>query len=118
MLRYMESTNQGIPLEGNPSPFTSWGNIGAPHMATLSLLGLTIGLPVWLFSTSVVSNVSTTGQSVPPPEQHHSDSKVDLSPSSLVSTSLSSTSPSDSLDSSNQVAKKKKKKTKKKKSHK
>ena len=48
------TTNQGIPFEGNPSPFSSWGNIGAPYMATLSLPGITIGLPVWLFSTSVI----------------------------------------------------------------
>ena len=45
----MESTNQGFPREGNPSPFSSWGVFGAPHMATLSLLGLKIGLPVWIF---------------------------------------------------------------------
>ena len=73
-------------------------------MATLSLPGLTVGLPVWLFSTSLVPNVITTGQEVPPLEQHHVESKVDLSPSSLVSTSSSSTSPGESLDSSNQVA--------------
>src|ERR1700728_3618307 len=101
----MESTNQGFPLGGNPSPFSSWGYVGAPYMATLSLPGLTVGFPVWLFSTSMVSNVSTTGQSVPPPEQHHVDSKVDLSPSSPVSSSSPSTSPDESLDSSNQVAK-------------
>ena len=53
-LRKMESTNQGVPLGGNPSPFSSWGGVGAPHMATLSLPGLTIGLSVWLFSSSVV----------------------------------------------------------------
>jgi len=84
-------------------------------MATLSLPGLTVGLPVWLFSTSLVPAVSPTDQSVPPPEQPHVDSKVDLSPSTPTSTSSSSTSPGESLDSSNQVAKKKKKKTKKKK---
>ena len=87
-------------------------------METLSLPGLTVGLPVWLFSTSVVPNVSATGQSFPPPEQHHVDSKVDLSPSSPVSRSSSSTSPGERLDSSNRVAKKKKKKTKKKESDK
>lgn len=65
----------------------------------------------------MIPNVSTTGQSVPPPEQHQFDSKVDLSPSSPVSTSSSSTSPGESLASSNQVTKKKKK-TQKKKSHK
>jgi len=50
----MESTNQGFPLGENPSPF--WGDVGAPHMATLSLLGLIIGLPVWLFSTPLIQN--------------------------------------------------------------
>jgi len=50
----MESTNQGVPLGGNPSPFSSWGDFGAPHMAALSLPGLIIGLPIWLFSTSIV----------------------------------------------------------------
>ena len=55
----MESTNQGVPLGGNPSPFSSWGDVGAPHMATLSLPGLTIGFPVWLFSTSVIQNTIT-----------------------------------------------------------
>src|SRR6202034_3321436 len=105
-------TNLSSPPDGNPGQFPPLGNVGAPYMATLSLPGLTVGFPVWLFSTSMVSNVSTTGQSVPPPEQHHVDSKVDLSPSSPVSSSSPSTSPDESLDSSNQVAKKKKKKTK------
>ena len=84
-------------------------------MATFSLLGLTVGLPVWLFSTSVVPNVSASVQSIPPPEQHHVDSKVDLSPSLSVSMSSSSTFPGESLDSSNLVAKKNKKKNTKKK---
>ena len=52
-----ESTDQGIPFDGNPSPFPPFGNIGAPYMATLSLLGLTIGFPVWLLSTSLDQNV-------------------------------------------------------------
>ena len=112
MTMFLEFTNQGFPSEGNPSPFPAFGNVGAPYMATLSLPGLTVGLPVWLFSTSVVPNVSVTGQSVPPPEPHHIDSKVDLSPSSPVSSSSSSTSLGESLDSSTQVAKKKTKKKK------
>ena len=115
---FLEFINQGIPSEGTPGHFPPFGNVGAPYMATLSLPGLTVGLPVWLFSTFVVPNVSTTVQSVSPPEQNHVDSKVDLSPSSPVSASSSSTLPGESLDSSNQVAKKKKKKTKKKKSNK
>ena len=87
-------------------------------MATLSLPGLNIGLPIWLFLTSMVSSVPSTVRTYPPPEQHHVDSKVDLSPSSPISSSSSSTSPGEILDSSNQVAKKNKKKTKKKKSDK
>ena len=100
MATFLDFTNQGIPSYGNPSPFSPFGNVGAPYMATLSLPGLNVGLPVWLFSTSVIPNVSDTVQSVPPPEQHHVDSKVDLSPSSPISSSSSSTSPGESLDSS------------------
>ena len=119
MATFPEFTNPVIPSDGNLGHFPPFGNVGAPYMATLSLPRLTVGLHVWLFSTSLVPNVLPTSQSVPPPEQHHVDSKVDLSPSSPVSTSSSSTSLGESLDSSNQVAKKKKKKkTKKKKSHK
>ena len=118
MATFPEFTNQGIPSDGNLGPFSPFGNVGAPYMAMLSLPGLTVGLLVWLFSTSVVSNVLATIQSVPPPEHHHVDSKVDLSPSSSIFVFSSSTSPSESLDSSNQVAKKKKKKTKKKNSYK
>ena len=102
----MESTNQGIPLEGNPSPFSYWRNIGAPYMATLSLPGITIGLPVWLFSTSVIQNIVIPQQS----NQQPVDTKVDLSLSTLfVSRSPSSSSLGESSDASNQVAEKKKK---------
>ena len=118
MAIFPEFTNQGIPSDGNQGLFPPFGNVGAPYMETLSLLGLTVVFPVWFFSTFVVSNVPATVQPSPLPEQHHVDSKVDLSPSSPVSESSSSSSPGESLDSSNQVAKKKKKKTKKKKSDK
>jgi hypothetical protein len=42
---------------GEPFTFPSFGNIGPPYIATLSLPGLTIGLPVWLFPTPVISNL-------------------------------------------------------------
>jgi hypothetical protein len=51
-----EMTNEGTPALGEPFVFPSYGNIGPPHIATLSLPGLTIGLPVWLFSTQVIPN--------------------------------------------------------------
>ena len=106
-------SDQGIPSGGIPSPFPALGNIGAPYMVTLSLPGLTVGLPVWLFPTSIVPTIVPPSTS--PPKQHHVDSKVDPSPSSPVAASSSSTSLGESIDSSNQVVKKKKKKTKKKK---
>ena len=118
MATFPSFTNPSTPPDGHPGHFPPLGNVGAPYMATLSLPWLTVGLPVWLFSTSLVPAISLSGQLVPPPEQHHVDSRVDLSPSTLISTSSSSTSPGESLDSSNQVAKKKKKRTKKKKSSK
>ena len=101
MATFSEFTNQGIPSNGNPDHFTPFGNVGAPYMATLSLPGLTIGLHVWLFSTSVVPNVLIFVQPSPLPEQHHVDSKVDLSPSLPVSVSSSSTFLGESMDSSN-----------------
>ena len=106
----MEFTNQGIPLGGNPSPFSSWGDVGAPHMATLSLRGLTIGLPVWLFSTSVVQNTTIPEQS----NQQLDESRVTHQPST---SSNSSSPPSSSLDGAgkakSQVPKKKREKKKK-----
>ena len=114
-----ESTDEGIPFDGNPSPFPSFGNIGAPYMATLSLPRFTIGLLVWLFSTSLVQNFAISPQSSTPPtgkNQPPFDPKVDPLPSSSVfSSSPSSSSPGESIDTSNQVAKKKKKGKKKKK---
>ena len=99
-----EFTNQGIPSNGNPSPFPSFGNIGAPYMEMLSLSGLTIGLLVWLFSTPMVPNVQDSSErSLPPHEQFkpHVDPKVYPSSSSLASSPHSSSSPGESLDSSN-----------------
>lgn len=106
----MESTNQGIPLGGNPSPFSSLGDVGAPHMATLLLPGLTIGFPVWIFSTSVVQNTAIPEQS----SQHLDESRVTHQPST---SSNSSSPPSSLLDvvgkAKNQVPEKKKEKKKK-----
>ena len=79
-------------------------------MATLLLPGMTIGLPVWLFSTSVVMNTAIPEQS----SQQLNDPKV------IPQTSTSSNSsslPSSSLGKAekvkNQVPEKKKEKKKK-----
>jgi hypothetical protein len=119
-------TNEGTPFPGEPFVFPSYGNIGPPHIATLSLPDLTIRLPVWLFSTQIISNaVSALVASTSPQEHQH---YVDPSPSSPVrssspsslarSPSVSYYSSSESYEASNPVNKKKKKRKIKKKKYK
>jgi hypothetical protein len=81
------STNGGTPSSGEPYTFPSFGNFGPPYVATLSLPGLTIGLPVWLFPTPVIPNPpnvsvapNTLDVNTPPTHQPH----VDFSPSSPI----------------------------------
>ena len=100
-------TNEGTPFPGEPFVFPSYGNIGPPYIATLSLPGLTIGLPVWLFPTLVILNLpSASDVSTPPTHQPH----FNFSPSSPIkSPFLSPSSPSEISKASIQVDKKKKK---------
>jgi hypothetical protein len=118
-----EMTNEGTSSPGEPFVFPSYGNIGPPHITTLSLPGLTIRLSVWLFSTQVILNeVSALVISTSPQEhQPHVDPSLSLpvrssSPSSLaMSPSVSSSSSGESSKASNSVNKKKKKRKNKKK---
>jgi hypothetical protein len=113
------STNGGTPSPGEPYTFPSFGNFGPPYVATLSLPGLTIGLPVWLFPTPVIPNPpnvsvapNTVDVNTPPTHQPH----VDFSPSSPIkSPSISPSSPSESSKASSQVDQEKKKRKEKKK---
>jgi hypothetical protein len=112
-----EMTNEGTSAPGEPFFSPSYGNIGPPHIATLSLPGLTIVLPVWLFSTQVISNVVSASVVSTSPQEHQPH--VDPSPSSPVrssspsslarSPSISSSSSSESFEASNPMNKKKKK---------
>jgi hypothetical protein len=109
------STNGGTPSSGEPYTFPSFGNFGPPYVATLSLPGLTIGLPVWLFPTPVIPNPpnvsvapNTLDVNAPPTHQPH----VEFFPSLPVK---SPSSPSESSKASNQVDQKKKKQKEKKK---
>jgi hypothetical protein len=118
-----EMTNEGTSAPGEPFVFPSYGNIGPPHIATLSLPGLTIGLSVWLFSTQVIPNAVSASVISTSPQEHQPH--VDPSPSSPVrfsspsslarSPSVSSSSSSESSEPSNSVNKKKKKRKNKKK---
>jgi hypothetical protein len=123
MALVIRMNNEGTPAPGEPFIFPSYGNIGPPHIATLSLLGLTIGLPVWLFSTQVISNaVSASVTSTSPQEnQPHVDPSLSspvrsYSPFLLARLpSISSSSLRESSEASNSVNKKKKKRKNKKK---
>ena len=115
MATFLEFTSKGFPSDGSPGPFSFFWKCWCPLYAMLFLPGLTIGLFVWLFSTLVLSSVSTLALPSPSLESCHDNSKVDPSPSSPVSSPYSSTSPSESFKCINQEAKKKKKMMKKKK---
>jgi hypothetical protein len=99
-----ESTNGGTPSPGEPYTFPSFGNFGPPYVSTLSLPGLTIGLPVWLFPTPVIPNPpnvsaapNTLDVSTPPTHQPH----IEFSPSSPIkSPSISPSFPSESSKAS------------------
>jgi hypothetical protein len=108
-----KTTNGETPALGEPFVFPSYGKFGPPYIATLSLPGFTIRLPVWLFSTLVISNAKSASYvSTPPTHQPH----VDFLPSSPIkSPSLSPSSPSESSKASSQIDKKKKKGKEKKK---
>jgi hypothetical protein len=106
------STNGGTPSPREPYTFPSFGNVGPPYVATLSLPGLTIGLPVWLLPTPVINppNVSvapnTLDFNTPPTYQPH----VNFLPSfSIKSPSISPSSPIEISKTSSQVDQKKKK---------
>jgi hypothetical protein len=113
MTSNFESTNGGTFSPGEPYTFPYFGNFGPLYIATLSLLGLTIGLPVWLFPTLVISNAPNASTapnnldvSTPPTHQPH----VEFSSSSPIkSPSFSRSSPSEISKASSQVDEKKKK---------
>jgi hypothetical protein len=64
----LKLSNQGTPLHGDPRAFPTFGNIGPPYIATLSLPGFTIGLPIWLFSIPVIPNSLGASNASPPPQ--------------------------------------------------
>jgi hypothetical protein len=111
------STNGGTPSPGEPYTFPSFRNFGPPYVATLSLLGLTIGLPVWLFPTPVIPNPpnvsdapNTLDVGTPPTHQPH----IEFSSSSPIkSPSIYPSLPSESSKASIQVDQKKKKRKEK-----
>lgn len=56
MVVFLKDSNKGNPIQGDPYAFKCFGNVSHPLMATLNLIGSTMGLLVWLFSTLIVLN--------------------------------------------------------------
>ena len=99
--------------------FPLYGDVSPPLMAKLSLPGLTIGLPIWLFSSLVIPCTPVSYDPNPSFQEHQPH--VDPSPSSPdVSSPIPPSSPVESCSTSSQVDKKKNKRKikKKKKKHK
>jgi hypothetical protein len=94
------TTNEGTPILGIPFVSPSVGNIGSPYITTLSLPRFTIGLSVWLFSTSVNINAMSSLYVSTPPQYHQPH--VDPIPFFPVGySSFFSSSPSESSATSN-----------------
>ena len=75
-----------------------YGDVGPPFMATLNLPGLTIGLPVWLFSNPIIPNASFVSDPGPLSHEHQPHANPSPSSSNVKSTSLSSSSPIENFD--------------------
>ena len=56
MAKVPDDTNQGTPSQGDSCPFPFFGNVGVPLMDTLYILGLNVGLLVWLGTIPNVPN--------------------------------------------------------------
>ena len=87
------TTNQETPLPSMSFVFPPYGDVGPLVMAMLSLPGLTIGLPVWLFSSPVIPCTPVSSDPNPSSQEHQPhvdpspfspDVSSPVSPSSLV----------------------------------
>ena len=91
------NTNQEIPMLGTPCTIPLTRNVGVPLMATRNLLGFTLGLPVWLFSTPTILNDPDASQVSSLYQQHQKT--ISLSP--VVDSPPPSTSCGESTDTNN-----------------
>ena len=102
------TTNQETPLPSMSFVFPPYWDVFPPLIATLSLPGLTMRLPIWLFSSPVIPCMLFVYNPNPSSQEHQPH--VDPSPSSPnVSSPVSTSSPVESCNTSSQVDKKKKK---------
>jgi hypothetical protein len=93
MAKVPDDTNQGTPSQGDSCAFPFFRNVGVPLMATLYILGLNVGLPVWLGTIPNVPNAldashlrtlsygrpvdfSSSAKSSPPPSPTSGESTI------------------------------------------
>jgi hypothetical protein len=62
MEKVTDDTNQGTPSQGDSCDFPFFKNVGVPLMATLYILVLNVGLPVWLGTIPNVPNALDASQ--------------------------------------------------------
>ena len=96
MAKVTDNTNQGTPSQGDSCSFPFFGNVGVPLMATLYIVGLNVGLPIWLGTIPNVLNSLETSQL----STLCHGNNVDV-PSSTKSSSPPSTFSGESIDTSN-----------------
>ena len=114
MARNPMKTNLETPFLRNPCTLPLTRNVGVPLMATLNLLGFTLGLLVWLFSTPTILNAPGASQ-VSSLYQGHQNT---ASPSPVFDSPAPSTSCGGSLDTSSRKSKRSKRRRNRKKAHK
>ena len=81
-------------MMGTPCTIPLTGNVGVPLMATLNLPRFTLGLPVWLFSTPIVSNAPGASQV----RSLYQGNQNNASPSPIAASPPPSTSCGESTD--------------------
>jgi hypothetical protein len=112
MAKFPGDTNQGAPSQGDSCDFTFFGNVGVPLMATLYILGLNVGLPVWLGTIPNVLNALDASQLSTLSHGHH----VDVSSSAKSSPPPSPASGESTVTSNRKSKRNRKRKNRKKKS--
>jgi hypothetical protein len=110
--KFPDHTNKGTPSQGDSCDFPFFGNVGVPLMATLYILGLNVGLPVWLGTILNVSNALDASQLSTLSHEH----PVDVSSSTKSSPPPSPTSGESTCTSNQKPKRSRKRKNRKKKS--